>query len=281
MANFSAVVGIATSFRNALDRGYNYPVQIMTDQWARVEEILEGDMVRAAAAVAEIQARGDPIPVWRVTELERIQSLLRQLRIQVDVINARTEGPLLDAIQARQVDGWRNAAETFKAAAREPALSRGTRDRIGVAFDKLGTEAAEIITAISFESSLPLREIMDRAYGQAAVGMINQLIAGVAKGQGPRETARRMRDGAALGLNHLLLVARDQQIRAYREGQRAAYQRTGMVTHYKRLAARNSRTCMACIALDGTIWEVADIMPLHPQDRCTMIPVLDGEDAPT
>jgi hypothetical protein len=89
--------------------------------------------------------------------------------------------------------------------------------------------------------------------------------------------ARRMvADGLSQGLNHILLVARDQKIRAYREASRQQYERSGVVQKYRRIAAKNTRTCMACIALDGTVWKTSELMPLHPQDRCAMIPIVDG-----
>ncbi len=80
----------------------------------------------------------------------------------------------------------------------------------------------------------------------------------------------------AQGYNHILLVARDQQIRNYREMTRTIYARSDVVSQYVRLAANNLRTCLACLALDGTIYETSELMAIHIQDRCSMVPVVAG-----
>jgi len=124
--------------------------------------------------------------------------------------------------------------------------------------------------------------VLERAFPLAVEKLTDLLIRGTALGWNPRKTAEvARRDGLSSGLNHFLLVARDQQIRAYREASRDTYQASSVVYGYKRLATKNKRTCLACLALDGKIYETSELMPLHPQDRCTMIPLVKGFPAPT
>jgi SPP1 gp7 family putative phage head morphogenesis protein len=86
-----------------------------------------------------------------------------------------------------------------------------------------------------------------------------------------------LREGwIGMSLQHVLLVARDQQNRAYRTASLQQYRQSGVVTGYRRLAAKNDRTCAACLALDGREYPTDELMPLHPQDRCTMVPTVRG-----
>jgi hypothetical protein len=72
----------------------------------------------------------------------------------------------------------------------------------------------------------------------------------------------------------MLTIARTEQLRAYREAARSQYQESGLVKSYKRIAALDA--CMACIALDGETYDVEELLEVHPNDRCGMIPVVEG-----
>jgi hypothetical protein len=205
--------------------------------------------------------------------LQRMQELLAQTQEQISRFT-RLAGNQLETLQteaARQ--GLNNAMDLMEQAA------GGEDVRLLLRLDRLNVEAAENIAALA-RGGRPLASLLERTYPAASAGMIEQLIRGVALGINPRETTRRiLREGLAQGLNHVLLVTRDQQIRAYREASRQQYQNSRMVVRYRRLAAKQpGRTCLACLALDGTVYEKDELMPLHPQDRCVMIPIIRGVD---
>jgi hypothetical protein len=152
---------------------------------------------------------------------------------------------------------------------------------VASSLNRLGIAPSEKIAGLA-RAGQPLGEILNRAYPLAAEAITQKLITGTALGWNPRKTVQEiMRNGGLdTALNHLLLVARDQQIRNYREASRDVYQQSGVVYGYMRIAAKNDRTCMACLALDGTVWPTSKMMPLHPQDRCSMIPLVSGRDVP-
>jgi SPP1 gp7 family putative phage head morphogenesis protein len=91
----------------------------------------------------------------------------------------------------------------------------------------------------------------------------------VALGWNPRKTALAMVDGLAQGLDKALLIARTEQIRAYRESTRAEYAARG-VEQYQRHCSKSDRTCPVCLALDGEVYPVNELMPSHPGCRCFM-----------
>jgi len=127
----------------------------------------------------------------------------------------------------------------------------------------------------------PLAALLEAAYPLAAQGMTTQLLQGIALGRNPREISRRMmQEGLTDGLQHILLVNRDQSLRAWRTAGLQQYQASRVVTGYSRLCAKNQRSCLACLALDGTIYPTSEMMPLHAQDRCTLLPILRGRTLP-
>ena len=54
------------------------------------------------------------------------------------------------------------------------------------------------------------------------------------------------------------------------------YKRQGLVRGFRRLATHDSRTCPACLALEGEFYDVSSPLRTHPQCRCAMIPVVKG-----
>ena len=123
----------------------------------------------------------------------------------------------------------------------------------------------------------PLRDLLVDSYGAAADGMLNALVRATATGQNPRVTARSMiRQGLSQSLNRMMVTARTEQMRVFRESSRMAYQASGVVSGYRRLATKDSRTCSACLMLDGELYELTETLREHPQGRCTLLPIVDG-----
>lgn len=144
-------------------------------------------------------------------------------------------------------------------------------------FDRLPAAAVGNVVALA-RAGRPLAALLEPMYGLAAAGLLRELTNGLALGLGPREIARRMAaDGLTDGLNHLLLVTRDQYNRAHRLAALDSYRRSGVVTGYVRRCARQAgRTCVACIALDGQEYRLEAEFEEHPQGRCTLIPLVRG-----
>jgi SPP1 gp7 family putative phage head morphogenesis protein len=111
--------------------------------------------------------------------------------------------------------------------------------------------------------------------------MTEALINGVALGWNPRKTARAMREGLQAGaLQRSLVIARTEQLRAYRTATLETYRQSGVVVGYKRLAAKSARTCIACLMADGTFYPLEESFEEHPNGRCTLVPVVKGRPAP-
>ncbi|MCB0109776.1 MAG: hypothetical protein KDE53_27830, partial [Caldilineaceae bacterium] len=151
-----------------------------------------------------------------------------------------------------------------------------TEAGVRIGFDVLPVAAIENMVGLAGNGS-PLRDLLVDSYGVASDGMLNQLIRATALGKNPRVTARAMvREGLSQSLNRMMVTARTEQLRVYRESSRMAYQASGVVEKHRRLATRDSRTCPACLMLDGEEMELDQPLREHPQGRCTTIPVVTG-----
>lgn len=275
MAEYAAVA-LAQSFQQDLARGDANAIMDMSRRWATVEAGLSEQIEALAEQIAKIVTDGGTVPASKLYQMERYQSLLAQLQAQMNAYSQAAIVDLMDDATRSQQMARQHAKQMLGAASSAPSGPGA----IQTALDKLGVEATEKIAALA-RGGNPLDQIFQKAYPAAAAGLTDQLLRGAALGWNPRKTAAAAKKaGLVQGLNHILLVYRDQQIRNYREAQLDAYNANPYVYGYMRLAAKNDRTCAACLRLDGEIYELGEHMPLHPQDRCAIIPLIEGQPLP-
>lgn len=258
------IVETTLAQRRAVDARNNATSEDMARAWFAVEQTLEPQITALAEESTRARAEGRLVNRDTLERSERYTRLLAQM-----------------APTIRNYDQW--AAGQIEGLQRDLAAlgldhSRELLELAGYNLDALAT-----FNPLAFESIIlaaregqPLMALLDRGYGLAAEAMADKLIAGVALGINPRVLARQMmREGLAQSLDHALLLSRDQGIRAWRNASMTQYQQNG-IAKYRRTAARQARTCIACLALDGTIHDSSELFPNHPQCRCIMIPIVEG-----
>jgi hypothetical protein len=238
----------------------------------RIQQLLASQGIFKIPDIPQPQAK--ELKAWQLAKLQRYVRLLAQVQQEIERFTGQTATPVIDQLLADSAFAGLEDALTLINA----TITASGGNAIDFGFDRLGIEAVQNIVAVA-SAGKPLGDLLQAAYPLAAGGITDRLIYGTAAGWNPRKTARAIiNEGLAQGLNHILLVARDQQVRNYREASRQQYLKSGVVQQYRRLAARQSRSCLACLALDGTIQDVAELMALHPQDRCSIIPLVPGFD---
>lgn len=261
------VVDIMTANKQALLRREQQQMQAMAQQWRRVEAALQDQVELFARRVAE-----DGLTIGQIQsrqfQLDRFQSLLRQVRAELDKYTDYVEPMISNRQQEMAQTGIDHAAAAINAV--------GEQYGVTIRFDQLPIGAVESMVGLSGAGS-PLRDLLVGSYGAGADAMLNQLVTGVALGRNPRVIARMMvRQGLSQSLNRMLVIARTEQLRVYRESSRQTYIHSGVVERYKRLATKDRRTCPACLFADGQIYELGETMAEHPAGRCTMVPVVTG-----
>ncbi len=241
----------------------------MTKRWAQMEGRLSSYIQQHADAIATRRDAGLAVGETALTRLET----WNRLEAQIVAESAQYQRYAQQVISAEQ----QIYGETGIAAAQSAIRAEVGA---GVAFGRLNPQAVNNMVGIAGDGS-PLFDVLKkRAIAPDAVaGLQDALIEAVTLGYSPRKTAKMMADGLAQGLTKALTIARTEQIRAYRTSSLMQYQESGIVTKYQRHAAPSERTCLACIALDGKIYDVNEFAS-HPNCRCFMTPVIDGVNNP-
>jgi SPP1 gp7 family putative phage head morphogenesis protein len=120
----------------------------------------------------------------------------------------------------------------------------------------------------------PLRLLLDEVARDAAGKVRDELLAGVARGQSPRVTARRIVRQANIAPNRALTISRTETLRTYREVSRQGMlANQGVVQGWEWRAQFGRRTCAMCWAMSGKRFTADESMDTHPNCRCAMLPV--------
>lgn len=261
------VVDVITAHKQALLNQEREQMEAMAQQWRRVEDALQDRVELFARRVADDNLTPGQLQSRRF-QLDRYQSLLEQVRTELDKYTNYAEALITDRQRSLAGSAITQAGQAIRAVATEAGLR--------IAFDVLPIGAVENMVGLAGDGS-PLRDLLLGSYGAAVDGMLNQLIQATAQGQNPQVTARAMvRQGLSQSLNSMMVTARTEQLRVFRESSRMAYQASGVVSGYRRLATKDGRTCSGCLMADGEFYELDEPLREHPQGRCTPLPIVEG-----
>lgn len=209
-------------------------------------------------------------PSW-VYEHDRLYNLQRQVESELRRFADYAEAQIIA-----------NEREAVTAASRHfqeilTTTARGQQGIVGV-WDRLPTPAVEDLVGFMANGS-PLRTLLDELGPAASEAVRSGLIEGLALGQNPREIARRIRGEFGGDLVRALRISRTETLRSYREATRRNYQaNSDIIAGWRWLAAKQGRTCAACLAMDGTFHTLDEHLDDHPNGRCAMVPCLKGEE---
>ena len=245
-------------------------MRLMVSQWLQMEGHLEARISDLAQHVTSMRAAGEAVTHETLMTIERYQKLLAQTQKELYGYTEFAER-LISEQQAKLAKmGIEHASTAIQMSLFESGPG------VGAFFDKLPVSAIENMVGLTAKGS-PVAEVLAKHWPNAVQNMTDILVRNTGLGINPRQTAREMADGlAAEGLNNAMTIARSEQLRVYREASRQQYQASGMVQQYERMCAHQPRTCMACLALDGEIYDTEDLIETHACCRCIMRPIVDG-----
>lgn len=259
----SEVIRVMKSFKSSLLREERAEMTRMAQAWLGVERRLSGDMAALAAEMHDIAEGGGTVSADLLFDHRRYRLLMRQLTDELGTYTRYADRTITDRQAQLARLGIDHAVSAIEA--------QGVR----AGFARLPVEAVERMVGLAGNGS-PLRTLLTATWPDAAEGLTQQLIRGVALGWNPRKTARAMAAGSTRSLDRMMNIARSEQMRVYRTASLDAYKATNFIKSYKRLSARDSRTCAGCLAADSTEYALEVEFKSHPSCRCTLVPIIDG-----
>ena len=244
----SEVVRVIRAHRLSMNAAEEGIMMLMGERWLEVERTLDANIAALANEMLRRAQAGEMITESMVHRAERYQILKRQMEAEIAKYN-------------------------------KDAIYSSFPSTISASFNQINTPAVNSMIGFAGDWS-PLSKLLTNDFGDAARGMLESLISGVAQGQSAEQVARLMAEGTGLGLDRSLLIARTELNRAYRAGSTEQYRESGVTIGFMRLVARDE-ACLACLALDGERFDTASEMDDHPNGRCSVVPIIDGEPPPS
>ena len=263
----SEVIRVMRQFKRDLLANERTQMREMASRWLGVERRLQGNMAALAADMHDIAEDGGTVSSEMLMGHYRYRELLRQLTHELEGYSEYANRTITDRQFQLSRLGITHAERAI------------TTQGIQAGFNRLPIEAVRNLVGLAGNGS-PLSTLLVQSWPLAANRLTQELVNGVALGYNPRKTARLMAQGMASSLDRMMVISRTESLRAYKEASRQSYIASGVVESYKRLATHDSRVCAACLMAEGTLYELDEEMPEHPQGRCTLVPVVDGIKSP-
>lgn len=249
-------------------------VRYYGDGWRRMQT----DISTLQTEINAMRARGEEISAGRIWRLERMQAIQSQAAQEIAKFSPFAAQTVTAGQREAIEAGQRNAYDLVQASFL-PEMG------IEVNFATMPRAAVEQMVGFLADGS-PLNEVIAKYTTDAVDRFGETMVTGLAAGWNPNKLARELRGAYGIGLTNALRIARTEQLRAYRTAAANTYRNNAhIVKGWERHAQADTRTCMACILLDGKRYELDQDMDDHVQGRCAMLPITKsyaelGIDAP-
>lgn len=268
--NDPLVVQVLREHRNRLDGMEASLMDDMGRRWLGIERRLESDISALANEMARRAAQGETITPAMAYRSERYKILQRQIQAEVMKYNKDYAVDYISGAQERYA--------TLGLQASQDALVSMYPSPLSAQFNRINLDAVNDMIGFAGDGS-PLYKLLKEDYPVTTDGIVDALIDGLVRGQNPTQTARAMVEAMGSGLDRALTIARTETLRAYRTASVEQYRQSGVTSGFKRLVARDE-ACLACLVLDGEVYELEAEFDDHPNGRCTVVPIIAGMDEP-
>lgn len=260
----SKVVQIVRSYRAEIDKNERTVLSELGERWLLVQREIENDLYALAAQAVNKRDDGYPTSQATIYSLDRYQHMLEQSKYQIDRYNQSAEKTIESAEKENIQIGLSSANDAIGALG------------ISVDWNRLNVEAFESMVGITSAGS-PLSDLLSADYGDAVRGISNALTSGITLGKPAKTIADEMMNGATIGFDRSLLIARTEINRAYRTANIEQYRRSGVVAGFRRLVYKPT-ACLACLMMDGDFYTLDQELWDHPAGKCTSVPCLSKDD---
>jgi SPP1 gp7 family putative phage head morphogenesis protein len=240
----------------------------MAQRWLEVTNRLEAQIQALAFEAVALRAKGQSLSRSKLYQMERYRDLLAQARAE----STKYQAWAADLIAAKQRELAKLGIESTQALIRASYLEAGAA---AVNFNLLPVEAIEAMIGYATNGS-PLYDLLVAGYPDSIEALTQSLISAIARGANPRQTAREMAKAMDGELQRALVIARTEQLRAFRTAATEQMKASGVVEGWIWRSALQDRTCLACLAMDGTEHTLDEELDDHPNGRCFKQPIVTG-----
>ena len=257
---------VNTLLTSLLDKGYTKAIDPVLSSLSRDPRLVHALSVYNAEALRLEQA-GQTFTADNPAYLHLKDTIEQVMQRQTGKIDAAAESLQGQAIQAGQT------------AARQLALPGVTDQHLATLGFQWNRPDTEAIARLLDYANTPAWSKRLQDYGPNVSDAVNKIaLNGVVNGYGPRDIARSVTDAVdAIPRYRAEALVRTLQLQSYRRSTALNYAANADKIEYQiRIAALDDRTCLACIALNGTRLDVGEEVIDHWNGRCTAIPVIKG-----
>ena len=219
------------------------------------------------ALYRQIQAKldaGEQVPLSFLYEQNRLQATKRLIEQNINHFAAIAK---LEAGQLQHygVQLGTQSAQTLL----QSTVPAGVRYTFGVPSQKAIADLVGVTQAGS-----PLSDLFNGFGQEASDAAAKALIAGVSLGYNPHQIASSVQQALGISRNRALTICRTEALRCYRSSSIATMQANSDVcASWRWTCDKSSRTCIACIAMDGTLHDISEDFGSHPNCPCVPTPV--------
>jgi len=239
-------------------------VHALEAAYKHVMTVIQPALDRLYDQMVEKMADGEQIPATWLYEAQRLENIKKLVSGQIDNFGSLSMHQVL-SLQQFAVHLGQESAQQLLQATVPPGISYafGLPDPSAIAAMVGATQAGT-----------PLSDLFRGFGAEAAQAVSKALITGVTLGWNPRKVAPLVEQALGISRNRALTVSRDSLLNAYRSANLETFRaNSDVVTKYRRTCSKSARTCAACIALDGMLYDLDTDFAVHPNDRCTPVPV--------
>lgn len=222
---------------------------------------LRARLDRVRRRIEQAAKNGEPLTAAWVAEQASISSLVVAYEAHIAAVVAT------------------GGASISSAAGAAASLGAGAAAAMTPAVD-VSMPGSSVLTRLISRASPdgPLRTVYDRITRGAGKELSDRITAGVIAGRSPRRIAADAAETFDAPVRQMRTVVRTEIMRAYRDAQVETYSKHPDVPQWMWVAACDARSCAACWAMHGKRFNSSTRMSGHPNCRCTMIPVVAGDD---
>lgn len=256
------VIDLMQGWRAGLLRGDEAMQREMAQRWLQVERALQAQV---DALALELQG-GGRVTLGQLGRSRRYRALMGQVDDELGKYARFAEERIVSRQQALLTTAIEHSRAAVSAVATEAELA--------VQFNRLPVAAVQNMVGLT-GAGTPVGDVLADAATVGPDGLRQALVDGIALGRNPVETARRaLRQGLAQSFTRMATIARTETLRVYRETTLESYRQSRVVVGYRRLAAKDERTCLGCLMADGQFYALDEPFDEHPAGRCAALPVL-------